>query len=209
MGFDPVSYAMGKAAGGGGGGGGGDENAFASLAAPTSADGQDGQYWFQLAGGFTPGYSGSLSGMANTPTAGWQFTATEALKVVGLRGRTRAAVAGGYLKFGTLTDILAEVQTDFLSGEWTNVLLDNPITLTPGTDYIVMLFGSSQTLSYSASSALTFQAGITYKQARYGSYPGTIEQNNVYSADILIEATPPYQMSKQYYKSNGTWSEVI
>ena len=207
MSFDVTSFLMGKASGGGGGGG----NAFAKYRAPTSADGENGEYWFELMN-YSPGIiSGDFSGNASTPNAGWEFEVTEEVSLVGLRGKARNSYTGT-LKFGTTSEKLAEKSVDLVAGEWVSVRLDDPITLSPNTRYVVMLYGQASTLSYNSRGFVSINSKVVYKHARYTNYatewPGNTENSNVYSADVMLGTDPPYPINKQYYKAAGTWSEV-
>ena len=191
----------------GGGGGSGGKNAYCGSSAPTSSDGENGDYWFELLSGGTGIKSGSLTGKANTGIAGWEFTASEAAKVIGLRAYARSSYTGT-IKFGTLNGVLVEKSVDVVANQWASVSLDAPINLTPGEHYIVMFFGTASTLSYNGASSLTFNSSIAFVNGRYGGYPGSTESGNVYSADVVIEGAKPWPFVAQYYKENGTWSLV-
>lgn len=194
--------------GGSGGGGGGDGNAYAYLRAPTSADGENGQYWFQLTTEDYYALKSDPTQNANTGIAGWEFTANSAITVVGLR----AKVLGSYTATIKLAEsngtVLAEASVSTVYDQWVDVALETPITLTAGSNYIVMLFGQALTLRYQNSPATV--SSLTYVRGRYGGLPGSTENGTCYSCDIIIQGhnQPPYPVSKQYYKSGGTWSEV-
>lgn len=196
-------YLAGK--GGGGGGGGGDKNAYAKASAPTSSDGQNGDYWFELLAGGPGIESGSLTKKSTTSISGWEFTVTETVKAVGLRGFARSS-GTGTLKLGTLSNVLVEKNVNLIENQWVSVALDEPITLTVGEHYLVMIYGNS--LSYEPASNVTFSNIVSYVQGRWGSYPGTVDAGNVYGADVALDEIKPWPMLAQYYKSNGAWSIV-
>ena len=195
----------------GGGGSGGSENAFASVNAPTSADGENGQYWFQLRDGGEedyPALKSQPSDSANTGTAGWEFMANVAITVVGLRAMTRSSYTGAIKLANSSGTVLAEVSVSFAAGEWVDAALENPVTLTAGSRYIVMIYGDRGTLLYQ-NNPITV-SDVTYVVGRYNGLPGTLESTTCYSCDIIIQGNnlPPYEVTKQYYKSGGTWTEV-
>lgn len=188
--------------------GGGGGNAYTSLNAPSSGDGENGQYWFQLQNGANGIAGGSLDSNAVTGVAGWEFTANSPMEIIGLRAIARSTYAGT-LKFGDLNGVLVEKSVNLASGQWVEVSLDSPIQLVSGNNYIVMLFGTQNTLTYANTNLLTLDSRITYVQARYGSYPGNKESGNLYAADIVISGgNPPYRVKTQYYKTGGVWVTV-
>lgn len=192
--------------GGSGGGGGGGGNAYAYLRAPTSADGENGQYWFQL---YASGYGANFNPTDNASVAsgGWEFTANSAITVTGARAKVRKTSYSGTVKLADSSgNVLAEKTISLVAGDWASVDFDAPVTLTAGQNYIIMLFGNSGTLTYTRLA--TAISSITYVRGRYNGLPGTQESGIWYGVDILIQAYPPYPVSKQYYKSGGTWSEV-
>lgn len=194
---------------GGSGGGGGSGNAYAYTVPPTASVGENGEYYFELnASGGNGIASGSLTGGANTGIAGWEFTALSSFSVIGLRGYARQAYTGT-LVLGTTSAQLVSKSVQTIANDWAEVMLDEPIQLTAGTNYIVMLFGNPSTLSYNTASGLTINSKLSYVCARYGSFPGNTEANNVYSADIIIGGgIPPYPIRTQYYKTGGVWVAV-
>ena len=207
MAIDIVSYLMGKAAGGGGGGG----DAFVSPNAPTSADGENGQYWFQLnAEADHPALVSQPSSVAYTGTAGWEFKARKAITVAGLRAKIRNS--NGYTGTIKLTTsngtTIAEVSVSLVEGEWVDAYFDDPVSLTVGSNYIVMLFGESGTLTYQNNP--TTVSDVEYVCGRYGGLPGVSESGTCYSCDIIIQghSQPPLPVKTQYYKSGDSWSVV-
>jgi len=195
--------------GGSGGGGGGSGNAFASLNAPTAADGENGQYWFQLREiGYKDGTTLNPTDNASVSIGGWEFTANSAITICGARAYTRTSYTGTVKLAYSNGTVLAEKSISLEAGRWVYVLFDSDVTLTAGNNYIITLFGNSGTLVYTRSA--TTDASISYVKGRYGGLPGTSESGVLYGVDVLIksEAQPPYPLKKQYYKSGGIWTEV-
>lgn len=205
MGFDPVSYLMGKASGGGGGG---DGNAYALPTAPDASVGSDGEYYFELLNSsYISGLNSNPTMQANTSTAGWEFTANENITIVGARGLSRSSYTGT-IKLATSDGTVLAEKSVQLSNAWESIYFDSPVALTSGSNYIIMLFGNYNTLMYQQSPSTA--AKITYVCGRYEGLPGTSESGTAYSVDILIanDAPPPYQVKKQYYKAGGVWVPV-
>lgn len=204
--FDAVSYMMGKATGGGGSSGG---NAWASLDAPSSSVGVDGDYYFHLGKGVPALYSEAPRD-ATTPAAGWQFVANEAIQIVGARAKARSTYTGT-IKFGRSSDgtVLAEKNIDLVNNAWVSIIFDNPITLTVNQNYIIMVLGNENTFFYSQYAPTLRTDKISYSQGRYGSFPGTPEAKSYYNVDVLIgSGEPPYPIDTEYYKTGGLWVPV-
>lgn len=202
--FDIVSYLLGTKSSGGSGNG----NAYAYTAPPTESVGENGEYYYELNAEGSGIVSGSLNQSANTSAAGWEFKAINSFSVIGLRGYARQAYTGT-LVLGTTSTQLVSKSVQTIANEWVEVMLDEPIQLTAETNYIVMLLGNQNTLSYNISSNLTFDSNLSYVRARYGQFPGNTEDRNVYSADVIIDRPgPPYPVRTQYYKTGGVWVAV-
>ena len=192
---------------GGSGGGGGGGNAYAYIAPPSASVGENGDYWFELYNTIT-GLRSEPNNSANTGVAGWEFTANEDITVIGARGLASSSYVG-VIKLSDISGtVLAEKSISLVANSWVNVEFDNPVTLTAGNHYIIMLFGNGGTLKYTRNPIVASQ--ITYVQARYGSLPGSTESGTAYSADILIQksSNPPYPVKTQYYKTGGEWVAV-
>lgn len=195
--------------GGSGGGGGGSGNAFASINAPTAADGENGQYWFQLLKAtYKNGATFNPTSSATISIGGWEFTANSAITICGARATAHTSYTGTVKLADSNGTVLAEKSISLEAGQWVYVYFDSDVTLTAGNNYIITLFGNSGTLVYTTSAAT--DASISYVRGRYGGLPGTPESGVLYGVDVLIEseAQPPYPLKKQYYKSGGIWTEV-
>lgn len=193
----------------GGSGGGGGGNAYALPTAPDASVGSDGEYYFELLNSsYISGLNSNPTMQANTNTAGWEFTANENITIVGARGLARASYTGTIKLATSDGTVVAEKSIQLAENAWESVYFDSPVTLTSGSNYIIMLFGNSSTLMYQRTPSTA--AEITYVCARYGGLPGTSESGTAYSVDILIakEATPPYPVKTQYYKTGGVWVPV-
>ena len=189
-------------------GGGGDKNAYVSRSAPSADSGRDGDYYFQITDHKNALASEAVSN-AQTNAGGWEFTVNNAITVIGARAKARyrytATIALG-LSDGT---ILRETSIALEAYEWVSVRFASPVTLTTGNHYVIMLLGNSGTQYYSGSAPSFTTDQISYVRGRYGSFPGTQEGGSYYNTDILYELPgPSYPMDKQYYKSNGVWTEV-
>lgn len=194
---------------GGTGGGGGNGNAYAYTVPPTASVGENGEYYFELyASSIINGLQSEPSSNANTGTAGWEFTANENLIIVGARGFARSSYVGTIKLADVSGTVLAEQSVSLAANAWVSVDFDNPVALTAGNNYIIMLFGNSGTLKYQSNPTVASQ--ITYVRGRYGSLPGNAESGTAYSVDILIrkDSNPPYPVKTQYYKTGGEWVAV-
>ncbi len=194
---------------GGSGGGGGNGNAYAYTVPPTASVGENGEYYFELYDvSIITGLQSEPNNNANTGTAGWEFTANEDITVIGARGLARSTYTGTIKLANSSGTVLAEKSVSLVANTWVNVDFDNPVALTAGNNYIIMLFGNSSTLMYQNNPTVASQ--ITYVRGRYGSLPGSTESGTAYSVDILIEGNqqPPYPVKTQYYKTGGEWVAV-
>lgn len=180
-------------------------NAYAGVSSPDESIGQNGAYYFELAD-VGSGLRSELNYSANTGVAGWEFTANEDITVIGARGLARSSYVG-VIKLSDISGtVLAEKSISLVANTWVSVDFDNPVSLTAGNNYIIMLFGDSGTLKYTHNPIVASQ--ITYVQARYGNLPGSTESGTAYSVDILIQGIPPFPLKTQYYKTEGMWVPV-
>jgi len=184
-------------------------NAYASTDPPTSSVGENGNYYFELNDLVTiNGLQSEPSANASAATAGWEFTANENLIILGARAYARSSYTGTIKLANSTGTVLAEKSVSLVTNTWVSVMFDTPVTLTAGSNYIIMLFGNSSTLRYQTNPTVTSQ--ITYVRGRYGSLPGNSESGTAYSVDILIQGdqNPPYPLKTQYYKTGGVWVQV-
>lgn len=184
-------------------------NAYADTVPPPASLGENGQYYFELCNTqVINGLQSEPDENANTGTAGWEFTANENLIIVGARGYARSTYTGTIKLADTSGTVLAEKSVSLVANGWVSVMFDTPVTLTAGSNYIIMLFGNSKTLRYQTNPTVASQ--ITYVRGRYGSLPGSMETGTAYSVDILIQDSlnPPYPLKTQYYKTGGVWVPV-
>lgn len=184
-------------------------NAYANTVPPTAVVGQDGDYYFELNNTpFINGLQSEPNLNANTGTAGWEFTANENLTILGARGYARSSYTATIKLANSSGTVLAEKSVSLVDNTWVSVTFDTPVTLTAGSNYIIMLFGNSSTLRYQTNPTVASQ--ITYVRGRYGSLPGTSENGTAYSVDIVIQGNqnPPYPLKTQYYKTGGLWVTV-
>lgn len=184
-------------------------NAYASTVPPDASIGQNGDYYFELFDTtFITGLQSEPNKTASASTAGWEFTANEDITVIGARGLARSSYAGTITLADVSGTVLAEKTVSLVANTWVRVDFDNPVALTAGNNYIIMLFGNSSTLKYQNDPAVASQ--IRYVQGRYGSLPGSREGGTAYSVDILIykDSNPPYPIKTQYYKTGGVWEPV-
>ena len=206
--FDIVSYLMGKSNGGGGSSGGG--NAYAYLSPPTSNIGKDGEYYFELNDKtYREGADIELTNIASVLSGGWEFRVDSAIKICGARAQARSNSTGIVKLADNNGNVLAEKSIKLMQNQWNYIFFDSSIPLTVGNNYIIMLFCSSAILNYTKAGDITGPS-ITYVRGRYGGLPGTQEDRVYYGVDILIEedASPPFLIKTQYYKSGGVWRPV-
>lgn len=201
LGYGPVTV---NVSGGGGGG-----NAYTDTVPPPASLGENGDYYFELYNSqVINGLQSEPNLTANTGTAGWEFTANENLTICGARGYARSSYIGTIKLANSSGTVLAEKSVSLVENTWVNVEFDNPVALTAGNNYIIMLFGNYNTLRYQQNPATASQ--VTYVRGRYGSLPGSSENRTAYSVDILIQRAlnPPYSFKTQYYKTGGVWVTV-
>lgn len=190
-------------------GGGGGKNAYVGTVPPSASLGENGEYYFELNNSpYTNGLQSEPNADASTGTAGWEFTANENLTILGARGYARSSYIGTIKLANSSGTVLAEKSVFLAADTWVSVMFDTPVTLTAGSNYIIMLFGNSSTLRYQTNPTVASQ--ITYVRGRYGSLPGSSENRTAYSVDILIQGilNPPYPLKTQYYKTGGVWVPV-
>lgn len=188
---------------------GGGKNAYSDTVPPSASAGDNGDYYFELDNSaIANGLQTDPSYNANTSTAGWEFTANSTLTVVGARGRARSTYTGTIKLADSSGTVLAEKSVNLIINTWVSVMFDTPVTLTTGSNYIIMLFGNASTLTYQRNP--TTASEITYVCGRYGNLPGTQEAQTAYSVDVLIKRNiePPYPLKTQYYKTGGVWVQV-
>lgn len=193
--------------------GGGPTDIIYGTSAPTADIGQNNDYYYQrIQNSFGIRKSGSW-GSSTAVNSGIQFRPTEDITVVGLRGMTKTTKTGG-IRIGTTSTILATVSNvDFVADTPKEVMLDSPITLTAGTDYIVQLIlGSGGGAAYTNNSNqikdIVLDSRIQYIQARYGSsYPGNTESGSYVFSDIIMDEDR-YYIDAQYIKENGSWITI-
>ena len=192
---------------GGSGGGGGGGNAYAYDTPPTASVGSNGDYYFELLSGVIPACANDPTNNANS-VGGWEFKANAAINIVGVRVYVRSAQTGKVIKFGTASGtVLKEVTADLTANAWTEVMFDTPVTLTADTNYVVMAEASTGTMKYQTNPVLTTNK-ITYVTGRWGTFPGSTDYGNAYSADVLYSVDPPLPVKTQYYKTGGVWQQV-
>lgn len=184
-------------------------NAYVDTVPPPASLGENGQYYFELNNTqVINGLQSEPNEYANTGIAGWEFTANENLTILGARGYALSSYTGTIKLANASGTVLAEKSVSLLAYTWAIVTFDTPVTLTAGSNYIIMLFGNSRTLRYQTNPTVASQ--ITYVRGRYGSLPGSSENGTAYSVDILIQGSrnPPYPFKTQYYKTGGVWVTV-
>lgn len=205
MGFDPVSYMIGKSSSGGSVS---DKNAYVSETPPSNSVGNDGDYYFELNSDTVPAIASTFPNYASA-VGGWEFKANTARNIVGARVYVASAQTGKII-FGTASGtILKEITVNLAENEWTEVLFDEPVVLTIDTNYIIMAKVNGWTMMYKRNPELT-TTSITYVTGRQGpEFPGTTESSVAYSVDVLYGASIPYSVKNEYYKSGGNWTEVM
>ena len=196
------------------GGGGSGGNAYA-LASPPIADiGRDGDYYFELSSGTVAPLKDNTNWSASSENnGGWEFSVpgNSPVTLVGVRGYSGVNQPGSTASIGTSDGVVfKQVSIDLLANQWVDVFLDSPITLSPGTNYIVKI-AATNSLKYIRNPSLNTNM-ITYVRGRYGSaFPGTAESGVAYSADVILDnlnAEPPYSAQAEYYKAGGLWVSV-
>ena len=186
---------------------------YAYTSPPTSLIGENGDYYMELSdAAYSPAFANDPANNANSASGGWEFKANAAINILGVRAYVRSSMTGKTIQFGTSSGtVLKTVTVDLAANQWTEVLFDEPVTLTAGTNYIVLLTANSGTLKYQTNPALTTDK-LTYVRGRYGTFPGSQESGTAYSVDVLYESgasEPPYPIKKEYYKTGGAWTEVV
>ena len=144
------------------------------------------------------------SSNSSTSQAGWEFKTQKQLKIIGLRARTRATVSGTAKIASSDGTLLAETtQSEFVSGQWTDVLLGTPVILDYDTNYIIMIAaGDGSALVYGRSPTVDSNI-MTYIQGRYGALPGTTESGTYYGVDIIYEIKARDIFHVYYYSADG------
>lgn len=196
------------------GAGGAAVSYYAYTNPPTSEIGEDGDYYMELSdAACSPAFANDPANNANSSSGGWEFKANDSINIIGVRAYVRSDMTGKTIQFGTSSGtVLKAVTVDLTANQWTEVLFDEPVTLTTGINYVVMIvLAGSSTLKYQTNPVLTTDK-LTYVRGRYGAFfPGTTESGTAYSVDVLYDsgiAEPPYLIKKEYWKTGGAWTEV-
>lgn len=194
------------------GGGGNAVSYYASTVPPASAIGENGDYYMELSdAAYSPAFANDPSSNASSASGGWEFRTNAAINILGVRAYVRSSMTGKTIQFGTSSGtVLKTVTVDLAANQWTEVLFDEPVALTSGTNYVVLITANSGTLKYQTNPALTTDK-LTYVRGRYGNFPGSQESGTAYSVDVLYESgasEPPYPVKKEYWKTGGVWTEV-
>lgn len=195
-------------------GGGGSSGVYVGITDPDSSIGSNGDYYYKRFNQWDAiqnKNSFSYSSGSQTKIYGIEFYVKSDFTITKLRGFTKEARTGK-LRIGTTSDILAEKTCSFEANKWTEVTLDTPVSLTANTHYIVQVViddsFSSGKIGYTNNvSSITYFNKVIYVASKYGGFPGTSEANSGIMVDFTLE-TPWYVVEKQYYKSNGQWSEI-
>lgn len=177
---------------------------------PDSSMGNDGDYYYKRKLIKEYGYTSNPSSYSGTTQTGYEFITKEAIAVSGLRARNRNTSGTLSLLLARLDGtILGQIDNVSANGAWTEAYFDTPIQLTAGEHYIVQAIKSNQGFLYQSKSSTAFNSKITGVQGRYGGLPGTTDSTYIYSADIIIASDNDiYTVTRQYYKSSGTWGVI-
>lgn len=177
---------------------------------PEESVGANGNYYYQRTNSadIIKSYSGTVQG-SNTSVYGIEFEVLSDVVVSSLMGMTTQAKTGK-LRLGTLDTVLAEVIATFPAETWVNIPLENPITLTAGTHYILqtVIDQTPGAIAHLSSvNQIVYDPDVRYIQSRYGGFPGNTESNS----GVLVsfrKMLPYYLVEKQYLKVNNEWLEL-
>ena len=194
----------------GSGGDGGSSDSYFGITAPTSDIGNDGEYYYIRNSGEN-GHSLEMTGSSGQTRAGWEFYPNEEISIIGFRGKTQYTTTGALLLATTDGTIVAQIDNvQFTANTWVEAYLQQPVTLSVGTNYIVQIVSNSGGVYYSQSlQSSDFSEALTFVRGRYGGTPGTAEGGTAYSSDIIIRTdNVPEKVRIQYYKENGSWVQI-
>lgn len=181
---------------------------------PPASLGTDGDYYYQRINWQRSIQSvspGSILG-SNTNAYGTEFAVTQPVTVTHLFARTNLSKTGKF-QIGTTSEILAEIENvSFNAEEWTEVLLQSPIQLTPGTNYVVKVIVTTSpgNVGYvSKQSSLNYGSDFTFIATRYGtSWPGSSESGAYALVGVSYVGSGLYRITKQFHKESGSWSVI-
>ena len=195
-------------------GSGGTSGVYTGTTDPDSSIGSNGDYYYKRSNKFDAIQNrGSLSTASGSQTFvyGIEFYVTNNCAITKLRGFTTEARTGK-LRIGTTSNILAEKTCSFEANKWTEVTLDTPVSLTKNEHYIVQIeidrnFTYGKIGYMNSVIFINYSSIVRYVSSRYGSFPGTVEQNSAVMVDFTIERDN-YIVVNQYRKENGTWVQI-
>ena len=186
---------------------GGASGVYVGADAPDPNIGSNGEYYYRRHD-FGNGFNGELLCISSTKISGYEFIPNKNIIVLGLRGYVRYNAVGRLSIVETSGVLVAEITDLSFAQGWNVAFFETPVQLAANQNYIVMIEVSSNVLSYGSASNAIFDSAITYVQGRYGSIPGTNDNGVIYGADIIIQ-TDYSVVYEQYYKTNGSWSQIV
>lgn len=194
------------------GGGGGSSGVYVGTTAPDSSIGSNGEYYYQrirekvIFNEFTKDSTSSQKGY------GYEFTSAKHCVLKNFRFRCDADGRDVKIVIGTTSEVEAESSyVQSVNGEF--VLTDlAAFEVEANVNYVVKAVtenSSGLIIAYGKFSIA--DNTITRVRNVYGaSYPGSQEspKYNNYIAVIFDVEDTVYHVEKEYYKSNGQWSEI-
>ena len=146
----------------------------------------------------------ALNGKSGSWELGNEYTANKKIKVIACRIYAQSEQTVKARLWDSSGNKLAEsVETLCEKDSWTTLMLNNPVELEEGKNYVISAGFSSY---YSVdSSVLSFAKSVSFVQSRYigtlGSYPSNIFNKKIYGlVDMIFEE----DATKYLVRNNGT-----
>lgn len=193
------------------GGGGGSSGVYVGTTAPSSSIGNNGDYYYQRDTSTSVLKNFISNSYSTQQIYGYEFTPTRNLTLKNFKFRSVNAGINIKIRIGTTSEIKAEsslIQSRALGFVLTDLA---DFEVEANVNYIVQaVTENSSGLFISYGSFDVEPNTITRVKNRYSSFPGT--QESVTSTNFIAIAFDVdeglYHVQKEYYKSNGQWSEI-
>lgn len=156
----------------------------------------------------------NASSNANAPrSAGFEFTVkSQTLKITKIRVYGSASTVSVHLSNAVGNDIVSVLNASVITGQWNDIVLDEPAILEPNVSYVVWYSAGGSALRYSQNYGSSDKPYITINYGRYSTsvdtFPATKESNVVYGVDLYIDATVvphPAKMITKTITENGRY----
>lgn len=182
---------------------------------PVASLGEDGDYYYtrlKEPSVCVPYWDNRQS--SNTSISGYEFVTAAECDAVGLRvfnrSSSRTVTAGLYDENGT---VIEEVTGEAESNTWTTLLFTTRRRLQSGTKYLsIANWGETGHAVYRSTYTIATDSRIvnTSLKGRYNSVPGTVDNDNIYGCDVLLDTAGEsyYLIKEQYVKEDGAWVKI-